>query len=158
MPRPARAIPAPDLKRLDEYERAAFDQRWEFLQRFVGDHQVKLTPAALRSGYTAEAFAALSLPDRAAVLRGAAVADVLSGRVRVVRPKVEAAPGSTPAPVLRPAAPTKSPRYVVPCSGATCDRMVPARGPRPVVAYCEADRRAFAERAAKRQAARAWAA
>lgn len=153
-----RTLNAPNLSILNSQERTAFDARWDFLQRYVEDVHAPKTPGSLRSGYSAAEFTALSRPDRSAVLRAAAVADVLAGRVLLKTSTVEH--GSEPVPATsrstarandqtigtsaaEPDRLSRS-RYFVPC--AECGTLLPARGPKAVAAYCRDD--------AKRKAAR----
>lgn len=155
---PSKTAFSEGLSRLDADERRAFDRRLSSMMRFLDDDVADKTPAALRTGVSLRAFRAMSRADRLTVLQVAALGEVVAGRVSVRR-SAPGVPRSTAAlaPAAEPAAEQEAPRVVdgpapaaprwsVSCAGG-CGEMLPARGPRAVVALCEAD-------AGKRAAAR----
>lgn len=149
--------PAPTLAvdDLSPAEKRYFDRRLDTTSRFAhGDASV--CPTDLRRGVSHRAFKALSPKERLEVVRASILSAMAEARVgRAPRTATRApAPATTPRPApvaevqaVRPAATaTTQPRYVVRCSGRDCSKLLPARGPRAVVAYCKKD-------AAKRDAA-----
>ena len=111
------------------------ERRVRSLQRFA-EHDAPLAPAGLRRGLSRQDWLALSSTVRLERLRAAvaeqsgSVGETPSPPGRTPSPSTEPAPVSRRSRVTHPAS-----RYVVPCAGS-CGRMLPARGPRPVVRFC----------------------
>ncbi|WP_438855706.1 hypothetical protein [Agromyces sp. M3QZ16-3] len=144
MPTPNRALTRGERRRITERTRA--------LMPFASEEKAKAVPASVRHRLSREAFLALTVDERKAHLRERArelavaeldekrarreqaEADKRAGLLRMVA-AIASAPPAPESPAEPVAAPRESlRRWRVSCADG-CGTMLPANGPRPVVAY-----------------------
>ncbi|MFF1635931.1 hypothetical protein [Leifsonia sp. NPDC058248] len=140
-------LSAHDLKKVERRT----ERRMESLTHFAEAESAAITPVSLRAPLSRAAFVALSPERRLEVVRGHVHAELLARALTAKARRSTATEEEPPAPaaaaveivpehqpepieIATPVAPTT--RYVVACADG-CGAMIPARGPRPVVAYAE---------------------